>query len=53
MFVARRTLEVAVASAVIHFNEGGNGMLQVFNNCGVAPGHFTIQSYTKFDPSPC
>ena len=31
-FVARGTLEVAVASAVIHFNEGGNGMLQVFNN---------------------
>ena len=48
-FVARRTLEVAVVSAVIHFNEGGNGMLQVFNNCGIAPGHFTIQGYAKFD----
>ena len=46
-FVARRTLEVAVASAVIHFNEGGNGMLQVFNNCGIAPGHFTIHSIFK------
>ena len=45
-FVARRTLEVA---AVIHYNEGGNGMLQVFNNCGIAPGHFTIQGYAKFD----
>ena len=53
-FVARRTLEVAVASAVIHFNEGGNGMLQVFNNCGIAPRHFTIQGYAKFDQAlPC
>ena len=47
-FVAR-TLEVAIASAVIHFNEGGNGMLQVFHNRGIAQGHFTIQGYAKFD----
>ena len=46
---ARRALEVAVASAVIHFNEGGNGMLQLFNNCGIAPGYFTIQGYATFD----
>ena len=46
---ARKTLEVTVASAVIHFSEGGNGRLQVFNNCGIAPGHFTIQGYAKFD----
>ena len=43
---ARRTLEVTVA---IQFNEGGNGRLQVFSNCGIAPGHFTIQGYAKFD----
>ena len=28
-FVACRTLEVAVASAVIHFNDGGCGILKV------------------------
>ena len=28
-FVARRTLEVAVASAVIHFNDGGCDILNV------------------------
>ena len=43
---ARRTLEVTVA---IQFNEGGYGRLQVFNNCGIAPRHFTIQGYAKFD----
>ena len=31
-FVARRTLEVGVASAVIHFNDGGYGILKVIDS---------------------
>ena len=39
-FVSRKTLEVAVASAVINFNDGANGILDVLNHCGITPGHY-------------
>ena len=42
VFVARKTLEIAVASAVIHFNDGGSGMLKLIEKCGFLPGHYTV-----------
>ena len=46
-FVARRTLEVAVASAVIHFNDGGRGILKVIDKCGFSVGHYTIMGLAE------
>ena len=46
-FVARRTLEVAVASAVIHFNDGGCGILKVIDKCGFSAGHYTIMGLAE------
>ena len=34
--MARKTLQIAVASAVLCFNDEGSGILKVFE-----PGHFT------------
>lgn len=41
-FVTRRTVEVATASAALHFNDGSRGILSVYEELGVVPGHFTV-----------
>ena len=46
-FVARKTLEVAVASAVLNFNDGGNGILNVIDKCGFSRGHYTLLGCAK------
>ena len=48
-FIARKTLEVAVASAVIHFNDGGKGILDIMEKCGFSPGHYTVSGYAQND----
>ena len=49
VFVARKTLEIAVASAVLSFNDGGSGILKIYNKCGIPPGHFTLLGCSKSD----
>ena len=38
---------MAVASAVIHFNDGGCGILKVIDKCGFSPGHYTIMGLAE------
>ena len=40
VFVGRVTLELGVASAVITFNDGFSGILEVFNKLNIKPGIF-------------
>ena len=44
VFVGRETVEMGVSSAVIHFNDGVNGMVHVFNILNLRPG----KHYFKF-----
>ena len=40
VFVGRVTLELGVASAVITFNDGLSGIIEVFNKLNIKPGTF-------------
>ena len=40
----RTVVEIALASPIISFNDGVQGLLPVFEKCNVAPGDFTTQS---------
>ena len=42
IFLARRTLEVSVASAIVNYNDGSIGILKVMEECGFSPGHYTV-----------
>ena len=42
--VERTVIEIALASAIINFNIGVQGLLPVFEKRNVAPGYFTTQS---------
>ena len=33
---------MAVSSAVLHFNDGGCGILKVADKCGFSAGHYTM-----------
>ena len=46
--VERAVVEIALASAIINFNNGVQGLLPVFEKCNVEPGYFT-QSSLKVD----
>ena len=35
VYVGKSTIEIAVASAVLYFNDGGQGVLEVFKNLGL------------------
>ena len=48
-FVSRKTLEVAVASAVFDFHDGGNRILNVIAKCGFPCGHYTLLGGAKSD----
>ena len=37
VFVGRETVEMGVSSAVLHFNDGVNGMVHVFNILNLRP----------------
>ena len=43
MFVGRATLEIGVASAVLNFNDGSSGVLNVLNSLKIEPGKFTTE----------
>jgi hypothetical protein len=49
VFVGRITLEISVASAVIAFNDGISGILDVFEYLNISPGSFATQYCTKTD----
>ena len=38
-----------MASAVIHFNDGGKGILDIMEKCGFSPGHYTVSGYARSD----
>ena len=46
-----KTSQIGVASAGIHFNDGGQGILKVFEECNFEPGHFTVLGYANYDQS--
>ena len=41
IYVGRSTLEMGVGSAVINFNDGGLGLIPVFESAGIDPGYYT------------
>ena len=43
------TFKTAVASAVISFNDGAKGLLPVFDQLGIEPGHYTMKGFTRVD----
>ena len=45
--MGRSTLEIAVASAVFYFNDGGQGVVEVFKNLGLDIGYFTHDGLWK------
>lgn len=49
VYVGRQTVETGVASAVIAFNDGGQGLLPVFELLGINPGLFTINGLSTKD----
>ena len=49
MYVGRSTLEISVASAVIQFNDGKTGMIDVLHSLGILPGHFTKNGFQNSD----
>ena len=46
-FVSKKVLEIAVSSATIEFNDGGNGLKPVFNDLGVNFGYFIKKGLNK------
>ena len=42
VFINRRTLEIATASAVLNYNDGAQGLLRVFDKLLISPGHYTL-----------
>ena len=51
IYVQRNVLEMRVASAVINFNDGSCGILNVFTNAGMQAGYFTKMFCLKKDES--
>ena len=49
IYVQRNVLEMGVASAVINFNDGNCGILNVFINAGMETGYFTKSFCIKKD----
>ena len=49
IYVARKTLEIAVASAVLTYNDGGNGLINVFDMLSIPCGHFTLLGSARAD----
>ena len=47
--VGRSTLEISVASAVIQFNDGKTGMIDVLHSLGILQGHFTKNGFQNSD----
>ena len=49
VYVTNSTFKTAVASAVYSFNDGAKGLLPVFDQLGIEPGYYTIESGTRVD----
>ena len=49
MFVGRATLEIGVASAVLSFNDGSSGVLNVLNSLKTETGKFATEFCGKRD----
>ena len=49
MFVGCATLEIGVASAVLKFNDGSSGVLNVLNSLKIEPGRFATEFCGKRD----
>ena len=48
-YVEREVLEMGVCSAIINFNDGACGTLNVFRNTNMKPGYFTAMCCNKKD----
>ena len=51
IFVKRETLEMAINSAVMHFNDGKSGVLHLLNEFGIKPGKVSSSKTHKQDLS--
>ena len=49
VFVGKTILEIGVASAVLSFNEGENGLLKVFNELNINPGYYSCIAIHRSD----
>ena len=49
VFIGRATLEISVASAVLKFNDGSSGVLNVLNSLKIESGKFTTEFCGKRD----
>ena len=50
-YVGKDIFEIGVFDAVIHFNEGYSGILEVFREIGLSPGCFTQKWWKQMDIS--
>ena len=48
VFISRSTFEVGINSAVVHYNDGGNGIKAVFSHFGLS-GKVTFEKFTNQD----
>ena len=49
IYVGRNVLEIAVASAVVAYNDGASGILNVMKNAGLHIGHYNLKSSKDAD----
>ena len=49
VYVGQSTLEMCVASAVLSYNGGGQGLLPVYEKVGIDPGYFATIGLKKLD----
>ena len=48
IFISRSTFEIGINSAVIHYNDGGNGIKAVFSHFGLS-GKVTFEKFANRD----
>ena len=49
VFVGGITLDIGVSSAIISYNDGFSGLLEVMRRCGLEPGTYTRKYFQKSD----
>ena len=47
--MGKTTLDIGVASTVLSFKDGAQGLLPVFSKMGIEPGHFTSRGLKTAD----
>ncbi|GBN04207.1 hypothetical protein AVEN_116350-1 [Araneus ventricosus] len=49
IFVELQTLRLGSSIAVLQFNDGFSGIIEVLKELGITPGHYRLKHYSSFD----